>query len=582
MRIDDWTVRVALVLGGVGLGTGALAAGELPARTTVMAPVVAEFVSDRQAVERAFDIPWSDGAMAREEDLLLEWQGRLERLEFDRFDQGGRIDWLLLRAHLAGERDRLALDRARLAEVSETLPFREPLQRLEAGRWRQETVDPRAAATVLDDASRAVREVRRRLDKAKNPTDEKNEATPLSVSPIAAVRTAGMLDALRGSLKEWFSFHDGFVPEFSWWVRQPFQALDIKLDELSQFLRKEIGGLKGEPDDPLIGDPVGPEALARQIATELLPWSADDMIRLGEEEFAWCEAEMRRVAGELGCGEDIGEALAKMKARHVEPGGQAAVVTEEARFAIAFLKARDLVTIPPLCEETWRLQMLSPDAQRTLPYAVYSAPHMMVAYAHDSMGHEDKLMAMRGNNRPSIHIVTPHEIIPGHHLQGFMARRWQPHRQLFSTPFLVEGWALYWEMRLWDLGYGTTPEERAGMLFWRLHRCARILVSLKFHLGRMTPPEMIDFLVTRVGHEKSAATSEVRRYIGGAYGPLYQAAYMIGGLQLRDLHRDIVKAGRLTEKQFHDAVLTQGPIPITLIRAALLDQPLTRDWKPTP
>jgi hypothetical protein len=271
-----------------------------------------------------------------------------------------------------------------------------------------------------------------------------------------------------------------------------------------------------------------------------------------------------------------------MKAQHVPPGGQAAVVVEKALHAIDFLKARSLLTIPPLCEETWRLDMLSPDAQRTLPYAVYSSPNMLVAYAHDSMGHEDKLMSMRGNNRPSLHIVTPHELIPGHHLQGFMARRHQPHRQMFSTPFLVEGWALYWEMRLWDLGYGATPEERAGMLFWRLHRCARIIVSLNFHLGRMEPPEMIDFLVTRVGHERSAATSEVRRYINGSYGPLYQAAYMIGGLQLRDLHRDTVGAGKLSEQQFHDSVLTQGPIPIALIRAALLDEPLTRGWKPRP
>ena len=57
---------------------------------------------------------------------------------------------------------------------------------------------------------------------------------------------------------------------------------------------------------------------------------------------------------------------------------------------------------------------------------------------------------------------------------------------------------------------------------------------------------------------------------------------MIGGLQRGDLHRDTVGAGKLSEQQFHDSVLTQGPIPIALIRAALLDEPLTRGWKPRP
>jgi uncharacterized protein (DUF885 family) len=95
---------------------------------------------------------------------------------------------------------------------------------------------------------------------------------------------------------------------------------------------------------------------------------------------------------------------------------------------------------------------------------------------------------------------------------------------------------------------------------------------------------MIDFLVERVGHELDSGTSEVRRYIGAGYSPLYQCGYMIGGLQLRALAREVAQAGRMTSKEFHDAVLRQGPIPIELIRAALLGLELGRDarpgWKP--
>src|SRR5690606_41428542 len=51
-----------------------------------------------------------------------------------------------------------------------------------------------------------------------------------------------------------------------------------------------------------------------------------------------------------------------------------------------------------------------------------------------------------------------HELIPGHHLQGFMTRRYNDHRSIFNTPFWGEGWALYWELVLWDQGFPRGPE----------------------------------------------------------------------------------------------------------------------------
>jgi uncharacterized protein (DUF885 family) len=114
-----------------------------------------------------------------------------------------------------------------------------------------------------------------------------------------------------------------------------------------------------------------------------------------------------------------------------------------------------------------------------------------------------------------------------------------------------------------------------------MHRCARIIVSLGFHLGTMQPQEMIDFLVERVGHERSTATAEVRRFLGGSYGPLYQCAYMLGGLQMLALHGELVGAGRMTEREFHDAVLREGAIPIEMIRASLTGQELERDHVPS-
>jgi uncharacterized protein (DUF885 family) len=111
-----------------------------------------------------------------------------------------------------------------------------------------------------------------------------------------------------------------------------------------------------------------------------------------------------------------------------------------------------------------------------------------------------------------------------------------------------------------------------------MHRCARIQFSLGFHLGRMTPQECIDFLVERVGHERANAEAEVRRSFNGSYGPLYQLAYMIGALQFRALHEELVDAGRMTDRAFHDAILQGGTMPIELVRARLTGQELTRDF----
>jgi uncharacterized protein (DUF885 family) len=224
------------------------------------------------------------------------------------------------------------------------------------------------------------------------------------------------------------------------------------------------------------------------------------------------------------------------------------------------------------------MEMMSPERQLTSPFFL-GGEMIQVSYPTNTMQHEAKMMSMRGNNRHFTRIVTAHELIPGHHLQLFTADRHRQYRAIFSTPFLVEGWALYWELRLWDLGYVKTPEDRIGMLFWRMHRCARIIVSLKFHLGQMQPQEMVNFLVDRVGHEKLGATSEVRRFIEGSYSPLYQCGYMIGGLQLNALRKEIVGSGKMTDRQFNDTVLTYNTMPVELIRAGMLNLPLTRETK---
>jgi len=119
-----------------------------------------------------------------------------------------------------------------------------------------------------------------------------------------------------------------------------------------------------------------------------------------------------------------------------------------------------------------------------------------------------------------------------------------------------------------------------GALFWRAHRCARIIFSLKFHLVEWTPQQCIDFLVERVGHERASATGEVRRSFNGSYSPLYQAGYMLGALQIRSLYAQLVTSGKMPERDFHDNILKGGPMSIEMVRAHLTQEKLPRDFKP--
>jgi hypothetical protein len=559
--------------------TSAFAADEPP---NPMERTIRQFGADWGGVSRFYDLPWSELRMDRLEKLRGEWERRAQELDYEALDSNGRIDALLLMADLRHEVSQLKLLRKRLEEMDELLPFREVILSLETNRWRSEALDPQAMAAKLDPLPREIKDLRKEIEaaqKKKKSDDSEKEEHGLAVLPVVAKRAAGAVNDFRETLKKWFTFHDGYQPDFSWWVKKPYDETMSALEDFAKFLREEVARLKGKDDDPLIGDPIGKEAIEADLRAQFIGYSPEELIRIGERELAWCEEQMRATAKEMGFS-DWKEALAKVKARYEPPGKQDDLVVQQAGEAIDFLKQHKLVTIPALCEETWRLRMISPDGQKNLPYAAYGGQSIMVAYPREEMKHEDKMMAMRGNNRHFTRIVTAHELIPGHHLQAFQSERFATYRSIFSTPFFVEGWAVYWELKLWDRNYAQSPEDKIGMLFWRMHRCARIIVSLKFHLGEMSPKEMVGFLVDRVGHEHFGAESEVRRYIGEGYSPLYQCSYMIGALQLRALHEEVVGKGKMKEREFNDALLTFGAIPIEMVRAGILKLKLPRDYEP--
>ena len=584
-------------------GRAAGSFGAPGAAANPMPALLDEFAADERGTEQYWSLP-SDARRAHEEAVSADWRARLDALDFAALPRDGQVDWFVVDNHLHAQARRRSAEAARQAEIAELLPFADDIVALEEARWTLQGPEPEQAAARLDALARQVKALRERLTPADKPKDgkpgeagqvtadpdadgpdappsiEPDAKLPLQPTPIHARRAAGEIDRLLGALADWYRHDDAFRPDFSWWCSKPHDKATQELRDYAKKLREEVAGLKGEDDDPLVGDPIGRAALLDELAAERIAATPEELIALGEAELAWCEAQMRAAAAELGHGEDWQAALAAVKELHVPPGAQDDLVRGQALEAIAFLDTHELVTVPPLCRDTFRFTMIDEGKQKTLPFAAYGGQEMLVAFPTRAMEHDAKLQSMRGNNEHFSRIVTPHELIPGHHLQGYMAQRHATQRRFASTPFLVEGWALYWELRLWELGWARSPADRLGMLFWRAHRAARIVVSLKFHLGDMTPAQMIDLLVERVGHERDGATGEVRRYVGGDYGPLYQCAYLVGGLQLAALHDEVVGAGRMSERQFHDALLGQGAIPVAFIRAAFTDEALAREAPP--
>ena len=541
-----------------------------------MRGLIEGYLTDEQALKRRETVSASTQRYQRLKRFYSEHLQALGDQAFDNLDQDGKVDYVLYKSRLKFELQELEREKKQTDEMAELIPFASKLIALEENRRAMETLDAAHAAETVAAIAEEIARVRKKVSQ-----QVKDGASPSNTPPgkVVGNRAARTLDDLRSSLKEWRAFYAGYDPEFTWWLRQPYEKCDKELQDYAQSLRKEVVGVREGEDDPLVGDPIGRAALLDALASEFIPYTPEELIDIANKEFAWCEKEWRRASADLGFGDDWRKALNQVASLHVKPGDQPQLIRELAQESVKFLEDRNLVTLPELCQEVWRMEMMTPDRQKVSPYFT-GGEVISISFPTDTMSHEDKIMSLRGNNKHFCRATVHHELIPGHHLQAFMSARYRTHRRGFQTPFLVEGWALYWEMLLWDLNFPKSAEDRVGMLFWRTHRCARIIFSLKFHLGEMNAQEAIDFLVDRVGHERRNATAEVRRSIGGGYGPLYQAAYMLGGLQIRAMRHELVDSKKMTDRVFHDAILRENAISIEMIRASLEGLPLTQDYTP--
>jgi uncharacterized protein (DUF885 family) len=519
---------------------------------------------DQAALGRRHSVAICPTRRARFRSFHAQWRSALDAVDFDALSCDGRMDYLLFQNLLERKLRQLDRDEVLAAETAPLLPFEVPILDLQEARRRFDTLDPQAAGAVLASLDKQVQEVRKTV------TAEKCAKT-------IAHRAAKRLDELLKTLEDWYKHYSGYDPRFTWWARNPYEKTAESVKNYAKFLREEIVGAKPGEEEPIVGDPIGRESLLADLRSEMIPYSPEELVALAQRELDWCHAEMCRASQELGFGDDWRKTIEHVKNLHVEPGSQPDLVRDLAWETIRFVEERGLVTVPPLAKAVWRMEMIPPDRQKVNPFFM-GGEVIHVSFPTHDMTQDEKRMSLRGNNIHFSRATVHHELIPGHHLHGFMNERYNAHRRIVATPFWVEGWALYWEMLLWDLGFAQSPENRVGMLFWRMHRCARVVFSLSFHLGTMTPQECVDFLVDQVAFERNNASAEVRRSFEGSYPPLYQIAYLIGALQFRALRRELVDSGRMAERPFHDAILRTNRIPVEMVRASLTQQMLPRDY----
>jgi hypothetical protein len=240
--------------------------------------------------------------------------------------------------------------------------------------------------------------------------------------------------------------------------------------------------------------------------------------------------------------------------------------------ACAFVTDRDLVSVPEGGVDV----VPTPGFLKALvPFAAYDPPPIHLAqrtgrfYVTEpdaSQPPEIRARQRRGHCRHSIPAMVSHEAYPGHHLQLLTAQGLgsEVRRHIWS-PVMVEGWALYSEQLMDEIGFYRTEEARLFRLLNLLWRAIRVVLDVGLHTRGMTPPEAVDYLVEHLPIERPSAEAEVRRYCAW---PTYQLSYAVGRrelLRLRDAYRERDPAG-YSPRKFHDEVMRYGGLPVALAR----------------
>ena len=394
---------------------------------------IQDITVDLRDLERFYNISFSLTRVKRLGEYIVQRNNEsVVGFTFEGFDQEGKVDYLLIRSYLRRRLQKLQSEWTQATELSALLnPVTDGPVELCEKRQKVVPFDPKDAAQVLSDSKKAMSALRRDIVNGKLGT---------KVSKFMAYRAVNALRELHFHLSEWFGFYNDYDPIFTWWVSREWETFPGTLQDLVATVREHLVGIEKSDDDAIVGEPSGRESILADLESEVIPYSPQEVIAIGEKEYKWCEKEVTKASRELGYGDDWKAALEHVKNMYVGPGQQTYMVHELAEEAVEYVTKHDMVTIPDIANECWRTFMMSPEKQKVNPFFL-GGDYIQVSYPTSTMSHEDKLMIMRGNSRPLSRSTVFHELLPGHHLQFYYMDRYKPYRRIFMTPFSTEGWA---------------------------------------------------------------------------------------------------------------------------------------------
>lgn len=333
---------------------------------------------------------------------------------------------------------------------------------------------------------------------------------------------------------------------------------------------------------------VGAESYAWRLEHAMLsPWTPDTLLERATRDLAAVDARLAALglAGDLPSPTDPTpeeQALADGLDRQGLLGLYDQVVTDD----LAALRTMGVITIPadlpPLrARETPDAMVpLTGDGGSMNPPPLFgtettgwwNVEHFQAAWTP-----EERLLKVLGARRHHETQMGPyavHEGVPGHHLQLSLVRaNPDPIRTLFIDNAAVEGWGLYAEQLFWEGGgFGPSALAEARMLRSYRFRIRRVFYDVNVERGAWTLQQAADWRAdTAPG--VSEIDPEILRTI---QWPTQLIGYYHGKAQILDL-RDEVRQARgaaWSASAFHDELLATGPIPLVLVRAKMLGQPI--------
>jgi uncharacterized protein (DUF885 family) len=315
---------------------------------------------------------------------------------------------------------------------------------------------------------------------------------------------------------------------------------------------------------------------------ELLGFGARELREKGRQQIEELSASLRAGAQQLRGADDWHAVLQELNQdRPATPEDMRAGYEEWTERARTFLRERRLVSFPA-GEEC--LVVPSPPYQRpVLAVASYVAPpsfaetmrgHFFVPYPPDGASEEEIGKRLESNCYPGIPTTAVHEAYPGHHWHLVMAKGNPSHlRQWFGTSYFAEGWALYAERMMEDAGFYDDLRHVMYRLEATIFRAARIVADTSLHLGEMTHPQAVEFMMANSSLTLPTATAEVTRYCSW---PTQASSYLTGCLEILRI-RDRFLSARGTDtsdtdalRDFHDTLTGSGTLPIALAERAVM------------